>query len=196
MTSMGDNQRLRSDPPWARLSDEELLDVRMSELGLNLADTPVASRVKQLYQELRDRNLRFRPTCWLSDEWFAPDTVPGIAIPFYLAHPRLGKLEDRQMLEVEGGTKTWCMQLLRHEAGHAIETAFRLSRRRRWKKMFGDASSPYPNYYSPKPFSRSHVLHLDWWYAQSHPPRILRRPLPSGSSRDRNGAGGTERGRH
>lgn len=169
MTPRGDNQRLSSDPPWVRLTDEELLDVRMSELGLHLADTPVAPRVKQLYQELKDHNLRFRPTCWLSDEWFAPDKMPGIAIPFYLAHQRLGKLEDRQMLEVEGGTKTWCMQLLRHEAGHAIETAFRLSRRPRWKKIFGDASSPYPEHYSPKPFSRSHVLHLDWWYAQSHP---------------------------
>ncbi len=73
------------------------------------------------------------------------------------------------MLEVEGGTKTWCMQLLRHEAGHAIETAFRLSRRPRWKKTFGNATNPYPDYYSPKPFSREYVLHLDWWYAQSHP---------------------------
>ena len=46
MTPRGDNQRLSSDPPWVRLTDEELLDVRMSDLGLHLADTPVAPRVK------------------------------------------------------------------------------------------------------------------------------------------------------
>jgi hypothetical protein len=26
-----------------------------------------------------------------------------------------------------------------------------------------------PEYYSPRPYSRSFVLHLDSWYAQSHP---------------------------
>jgi hypothetical protein len=73
------------------------------------------------------------------------------------------------MLEVEGGTKAWCMQLLRHEAGHAFETAYRLGRRARWRSVFGRAGKPYPEYYNPKPFSRSYVHHLDWWYAQSHP---------------------------
>ena len=47
----------------------------------------------------------FRPHYWLSDEWFTPDGVPGVAIPFYLAHPRLAKLELAQMLEVEGGDR-------------------------------------------------------------------------------------------
>jgi hypothetical protein len=73
------------------------------------------------------------------------------------------------MLEVEGGTKAWCLQLLRHEAGHAIECAYRLGRRARWRKVFGSVTRPYPEFYSPKPFSRSYVHHLDWWYAQSHP---------------------------
>ena len=27
----------------------------------------------------------------------------------------------------------------------------------------------YPEYYTPKPYSKSFVLHLDSWYAQSHP---------------------------
>lgn len=141
----------------------------MGDLGVAIAGSALEHRVAQLYHELELRNVRFRPRCWLSDEWFAPHDVPGVAIPFYLAHPRLMKLEDHQMLQVEGGTKTWCMQLLRHEAGHAIETAYRLSRRPRWRKMFGRPDKPYPDYYSPRPFSRNYVLHLDWWYAQSHP---------------------------
>ena len=154
---------------WADLSDNELLGVRMSDLGLRIRGTPLEDRVNQLYDELARRKLRFRPRCWLSDEWFAPDSFPGIGIPFYLAHPRLATLEKRQMLEVEGGNRKWCMQLLRHEAGHAIDAAFRLSRRKRWRELFGRASKPYPDHYRPKPFSRKYVIHLDWWYAQSHP---------------------------
>ncbi len=154
---------------WARLKDEKLLDLRFCDLGLTLDDSPVATRVRELYEELKARGLQYRPPCWLSSDWFSPTEGPGIAIPFYLAHSRLMRLEDRQMFSVEGGTKTWCMQLLRHEAGHAYETAYRLTRRPRWRKTFGSASRPYPEYYRPKPFSKSYVLHLDWWYAQSHP---------------------------
>jgi hypothetical protein len=79
------------------------------------------------------------------------------------------RLEEKLMFEIEGGTKTSAMMILRHEAGHAIEVAFRLDRRPTWRKVFGRASKPYPTHYRPKPFSRDHVLHLDWWYAQSHP---------------------------
>ena len=28
---------------------------------------------------------------------------------------------------------------------------------------------PYPEFYAPRPYSKSFVLHLDPWYAQSHP---------------------------
>jgi hypothetical protein len=73
------------------------------------------------------------------------------------------------MLEVEGGTPEWCMRILRHEAGHAIENAYLLRRRRRRQQLFGRSSQPYPNHYSPRPYSRSFVRHLDVWYAQSHP---------------------------
>jgi hypothetical protein len=146
-----------------------LLDVRFCDLDLKIEGTVLERRIRQLYAELEQQGLRFRPPCWLSDEWFSPDDVPGIAIPFYLAHPRLMKLEDRQMFEVEGGDKRWCMMLLRHEAGHAYDTAYRLPRKTRWREVFGSASKRYPRFYSPKPRSRSFVLHLDWWYAQSHP---------------------------
>jgi hypothetical protein len=79
------------------------------------------------------------------------------------------KLEERQMLEVEGGSAQWCMKLLRHEVGHAIDNAFRLRRKRSWQRVFGKASRAYPDYYEPRPYSKRFVLHLDYWYAQSHP---------------------------
>jgi hypothetical protein len=73
------------------------------------------------------------------------------------------------MLEAEGSTPEWCMQILRHETGHAIENAYRLRRRRRRIALFGKSSKPYPKFYTPRPYSRSYVLHLEAWYAQSHP---------------------------
>jgi len=110
-----------------------------------------------------------RPHAWLSDEWFSPGGVPGIAIPFYLAHPRLMRLERAQLLEVEGGTSAECLQILRHECGHAIQHAFQLQRRREWQRHFGKSSTPYPESYRPNPGSKRFVQHLRRWYAQSHP---------------------------
>ena len=71
---------------WCHLTDEGLLDVRMNQLNVRIEGTVLESRIERLYGELEARNLRFRPHFWLSDEWFSPDGVPGIAIPFYLPH--------------------------------------------------------------------------------------------------------------
>ena len=159
----------RRQPTWARWRDEELLDLRLCDLRLDIAGTMLERRITQLYRELAERRIRFRPHFWFSDEWFTPDGVPGVAVPFYLGHPRLARLELSQMLEVEGGTPEWCMRILRHETGHAIDNAFRLRRRRDRRARFGRSSQRYPQYYTPKPYSRSYVVHLEPSYAQAHP---------------------------
>ncbi|MDT7043576.1 putative zinc-binding metallopeptidase [Candidatus Nitronereus thalassa] len=155
--------------PWVDWSDEQILDLRFCDLGVKLPGSPIAPFIRQLDHELKQRGLEFRPHCWLSDDWFSPDGVPGIAVPFYMAHPRLQRLELNQMLEVEGGTAEWCLRILRHEAGHAIENAYRLRRLRRRQELFGISSQAYPDWYTPKPYSKKYVVHLDMWYAQSHP---------------------------
>jgi len=157
---------LRED--WAELDEEALLNLRLAELPLKV-EGPLAERVAQLGRELEARGLRFPIHFYLSDEWFTPDGAAAIAIPFYLAHQRLTKLEEAQMLEVEGGEHEWCMRILRHEAGHALDNAFRLRLRRQRRRVFGLPSEPYPEFYTPRPYSKSFVLHLDAWYAQSHP---------------------------
>ena len=141
----------------------------MCDLGLKIEGTILEERIAKLEEELEYRELVFRPHYYLADEWFSPDGVPGVAIPFYLAHPRLLRLERKQMLEVEGGPEDWCMKILRHEAGHALQHAYRLERRQTWQRFFGKASLPYPEVYQPKPYSKRFVLHIDSWYAQSHP---------------------------
>jgi Putative zinc-binding metallo-peptidase len=157
------------EPEWATWPDDRLLDLRLCDLGLTIGPGELAQRIDQLYDELKNLGLRFRPYFWLSDEWYCPDGVPGVAIPFYLAHPRLARLELQYMLEVEGGTPEWCMRLLRHETGHAMENAYHLRRRRLRQALFGKSSESYRDYYVPRPYSRRFVVHLEQWYAQSHP---------------------------
>jgi len=151
------------------MTDRQLLDLRLCDLALKIRGTRLEQRIEKLYRELEARSLAFRPHIWLSEEWFTPDGVGGFAIPFYLADPRLMKLERTQMLEVEGAAEGECMRILRHEAGHAIDNAFRLHAKRSWTDTFGSYRVPYPEWYQPQPGSRDYVFNLDAWYAQAHP---------------------------
>lgn len=151
------------------MTDRQLLDLRLCDLPLKIRGTRLEQRIEKLYRELEGRSLDFQPHIWLAEEWFTPDGVAGFAIPFYLAHPRLMKLERDQMLEVEGASEGECMRILRHEAGHCIDNAFRLHARRSWTDTFGSYRVPYPEWYQPQPDSRDYVFNLDAWYGQAHP---------------------------
>src|SRR5262245_5591908 len=156
--------------PWSALPDEELLKLRISDLGVRIEGSDLEPSIAQLYEELESRGLPLKPACYLSDEWYSPEGSPMIAIPFYLAHPRLKALELHQMLEVEGGTPEWCQQLLRHECGHAYDHAYHFSEREQWVEVFGNPEAEYlPETYRPRPYSKSFVQNLPNWYAQSHP---------------------------
>ena len=155
---------------WVSLGDEELLERRISTLGLKLEGTALEPLIKQLYDELSAKGLVFHPPCYVGDEWFVPIGIPAIFVPFFLVHDRLRALERTMMLEVEGETREWFMKLMRHEAAHAYSYAYQLQRKKKWQQTFGQTSDEgTPNFYRPRPFSRSYVVHLDDWYAQSHP---------------------------
>ena len=151
------------------MSDDELLQMRICDLKLKIAGSELESRIEEFYAELAVKGISFKPLCYLGDEWFCPDGCATIAIPFYLAHPRLKKLEDKIMMEVEGGTESWCMRLLRHEMGHVLNHAYLLEKDKRWQKMFGPPSLEYSESFRARPYSRRFVRHLDGYYAQSHP---------------------------
>lgn len=160
----------RSSASWARYGDAALLKLRFCDLGLGAPRRAVLQRaIRKLYGELEARGILFKPHVWFSEEWFSPDGIPGIAIPFYLAHPRLERLERRMNKWVDGGNAETLMRILRHEAGHAIDTAYRLRRRKLWRDTFGSPRTPYPDRYRARPLSADFVQHLDNWYAQSHP---------------------------
>src|SRR5246127_5547780 len=154
---------------WASLSDQELLERRISKLGLRLEGTTLESLIRQLYGELSAKGLVFHPPCHIGDEWFVPIGIPAIFIPFFLAHDRLRALERSMMLEVEGETAEWFMKLMRHEAAHAYSYAYQLQSKKKWQQTFGQTSDEEtPSFYRPRPFSRGYVVNLDDWYAQAH----------------------------
>jgi hypothetical protein len=154
---------------WVSLSDDELLEKKISQLGLKLDGTELQPLIQQLYNELSQRGLVFHPPCHVGDEWFVPIGIPAIFIPFFLVHDRLRKLERKLILEVEGETPEWFMKLMRHEAAHAYSYAYQLYKKKKWQQTFGLASTEETEFYRPRPYSRSYVVHLDDWYAQSHP---------------------------
>src|SRR5207253_4226004 len=121
---------------WASLSDQELLERRISKLGLRLEAMPVEPLIKQIYDELSAKGLVFHPPCHIGDEWFVPIGIPAIFVPFFLVHERLRALERFMMLEVEGETPEWFMRLMRHEAGHACMDAYQLTRPKQWRECF------------------------------------------------------------
>jgi hypothetical protein len=156
-------------PDLSGKSDDELLQMRICDLRVKIAGTELEPRIQRFFDELAAKGISFKPLCYLGDEWFCPEGSAAIAIPFYLAHPRLKKLEERMMMEVEGGTEAWCMRLLRHEMGHVLNHAYLIDKDRGWQKLFGPPSLEYSESFRARPYSKRFVRHLAGWYAQSHP---------------------------
>lgn len=145
----------------------ELLGRRISELGLAISGSRVERLVARLYQELAAHSIAFTPPVYLSDQWGCPDGTPLIGVPFYLADARLERIEAEHAGDIESDDEA--MRYLRHEAGHAINYAFRLHERREFAALFGDYGRPYSEHYATDPLSRDHVRHILGWYAQKHP---------------------------
>jgi hypothetical protein len=150
----------------------ELLNTPICHLGLQIEGSPVWPLMRRLYRELEAKGLDFRPEAYATDAWGCPDEVPVIGVPFYLLDRRLTRIEEEQTGEIE--TPQMIMMLLRHEAGHAINYAYRLYKRHDWQEVFGPFSKPYRDNFRPNPFSRQfvrHIVHHQYGrtYAQKHP---------------------------
>jgi hypothetical protein len=145
----------------------QLLGHRISELGLVIAGSRVERLIARLYEELTERHIAFRPAVYLSDQWGCPDGTPLIGVPFYLADARLERIEAEHAGAIESDEEA--MRYLRHEAGHALNYAFRLHERPDFGDLFGDYGRPYAEHYLADPLSREHVRHILGWYAQKHP---------------------------
>ncbi len=146
---------------------QEILSKPIRDLGLRLEGSPLEEFVQQLYRELECKGLqKFRPGCYLTDEWGCPSGEPIIGIPFYLADPCLAQFE-REVNDLEDAREI--MMYLRHEAGHAFNYAYKLYKTPEWRELFGSFRRAYRDNYRPVPFSRLYVRHIAGWYAQKHP---------------------------
>lgn len=150
------------------VKQQELLSQKISELPLKTEGTRLEGLIIRLYGELEVAGIAFRPNIYLSDSWGCPDEVPVIGIPFYLADPALCELLG-QMSGIEVENDMTVMTILRHEAGHAFNYAYRLYDKPEWKTLFGPFSLPYQDEYQVDPSSTRFVHHLEGFYAQKHP---------------------------
>lgn len=149
-----------------------LLATRICDLDLGGRPGWLEAQVAALYRDLARAGLaHFRPRVYWGDEWFSPEGLPAIAAPFFLADQRLMRLEARATRgPVEGGTPARCRMLLRHEAGHCFDHAYRITESPAFRRVFGDSSRPYdPDAFVPDRTSRAFVRHLPGFYAQAHP---------------------------
>ncbi len=150
----------------------ELLNTRISDLGLQIESSPVEPFIERLRRELSVKGIKLELDFYLSDGWGCPDGVPIIGVPFYLADKRLARIEEEQTGEIEDDQLV--MMFLRHEAGHAVNYAYRLHEDAEWSELFGPFSRPYRDSFRPNPFSRQFVRHITHHqygrtYAQKHP---------------------------
>src|SRR6266849_1988773 len=97
------------------LLNPPVLNTKICDLGLKIEGSPVEAMVQRLYRELeRKKIMKFRPVCYLTDEWGCPTGEPVIGIPFYLARPDLAQIESENN-DLEDDREI--MKYLRHEAG-------------------------------------------------------------------------------
>lgn len=151
---------------------QKLLGKRICDFRLQIQGSSIEPLIERLKQELSARKINYTPSFYLTDSWGCPDQVPIVGIPFYLCCNLLGRIEKELTGELEDDQKI--MQLLRHEAGHAINYAYRLWKEPGWKDTFGSFSRPYREVFYPNPWSRRFVRHINsysygYTYAQKHP---------------------------
>ena len=77
----------------SELTDSEILKLRFKNISLSIAGSDIENYIQQLHSELEAKNLSFRPQIFLGDEWFSPEGMNAISVPFYLSNSRLKNLE-------------------------------------------------------------------------------------------------------
>ena len=149
---------------------QKLLSTRICDLDLEPKGV-LSECLEQLADELRGNGVTFMPAFYLGDDDFwTTDRAISVNVPWYLANPLVWGLVNDHLNEY---SRTEVMMYLRHEAGHAINYAYELWRRKDWTQTFGDFRRPYRDVYSPNPWSRDYVRYLHragmYHYAQKHP---------------------------
>lgn len=155
--------------PWVYLEKEQLILQNFRDLDFELSEHPVWEACLQVCSELKEKGLKITPHFWIADEWFVPDGVRGIGVPFWCLEPILREVHQEQVGEIDGETYEEWLKIIRHECAHVLDNAFHLRKLRDRQEIFGPCSKRYPKTYSPNPESTDFVENLPDYYAQAHP---------------------------
>lgn len=151
------------------LSELEILNLKLKDLAKLSGPSFISKRINKIKRELTNKGLTFEVSYYFGTEWFCADGSIGIALPHYLLHPKLEKIEKKYLGYTEGILENDFLALFRHELGHAIDNAFQLKNLKTREQIFGPHSIPYPDSYLANPYSKKFVKHLKNNYAQAHP---------------------------
>ena len=150
------------------IEQQTILSRRICDLPLKIEGTHLEELIGQLYLELEKAGISLKPGTYLSDGWGCPNLIPVIGIPFHLADQNLTNLKE-SLTGIEAEDDSEIMMILRHEAGHAFNYAYRIYQEPECQEIFGNFSLPYNEEYKVHPFSNRFVRHVAGWYVQKHP---------------------------
>ena len=157
-------------PRVRELSFQTLLNEPIGGLELRPADVLRACLI-QLRRELKKQKIAFFPHFYFGEEpWGCIDRTGSVGVPFFLANNALRRIAERYYYAY---SKKDIMMYLRHEAGHALNYAYKLWIRPDWRETFGPFHKTYRSFYNHDPYSKDYVRYLHFignpHYAQKHP---------------------------
>ncbi len=155
---------------WAGWDDAQLLSLRLSDLDLRLEGSELEPRIAQLYSELAARGLRVP----------APLLAVGRVVHARRRARDRHPVLPRAPASRAAGAAPDARGRGRHPRVVPQDPAPRGGPRHRERLRPAPPPPPpralrqhlgvdYPEFYAPRPYSKSFVIHLDAWYAQSHP---------------------------
>jgi len=146
-----------------------LFNKKLSDFGRPFEETHFYEEFQEVLREFHKLGIDVNPRLWFSTEWFCPDGVEGIGVPFYLKSLALMKKIKNMGGRIEGQTRTERKKLYRHEIAHVVDNVYDLRRFRKRAEIFGKSSNKYPTYFIPNVDDRRNLKHIDSYYWQSHP---------------------------
>ena len=145
-----------TEAEWVAWSDEQLLDVRLCDLKLRIAGTQLSKCVRQLSRELKSQGLVFRPHVWLSDDWYCPDGVSGIAVSVLYGTSSVSEIGTQSDAgSGGGGLRKGVCEFFGMKRAMPLRMPMGCDVGEPRQRTFGKTSVPYPDCYLPKPYSKS-----------------------------------------
>jgi hypothetical protein len=135
-----------------------LLQRRVRDLGLTLARSDFAPRLRTLRGELRAAGIALWPRFYLSTEYGCYERTANIGVLFTDGFAATRREARRHGVVVRGAAEV--LRTLRHEVGHAFCYVHRLFATARFRRLFGVRGSffrSYPESWRPGPRDRARL---------------------------------------